>query len=69
MSTPVARIIGALAICVLLASCGFPPGLKIRDDYMGRGLLDRLTGRDRVVDHDGMGNTILYPSPRQAPKP
>ena len=69
MSTPVARILGAIMLCATLTSCGVPPGFRIRDDYMGRKLVDRVTGRDRVLDHDGMGNTILYPNPRQLPKP
>ena len=35
MSTPVAQVIAAILTCAMLASCGVPPGLKIRDDYMG----------------------------------
>jgi hypothetical protein len=52
-----------LGLCAAtLAACA-APGLRLRDDYMGRQLLEPNLG-PAPVQHDAQGNAIAVPPPR-----
>ena len=53
------RIVIVAGITATLAACSVPPGFKLRDHFVGDKLVDRLFGRNRVVDHDAQGQPVV----------
>ena len=58
---PLARFLGivlAVAGAGLSSACSLPPGLELRDDYMGRDLFEPEIAV-KPVPRDFMGNPVL----------
>lgn len=57
------KLLLILGLCaVTLAACG-APGLRLRDDYMGRRLFEPTLTPAVEVARDAEGNPILRPRP------
>ena len=65
-------LVAALLVALITAGCTFPPGLTLRDDYMGKRFVEQKLLQRRVT-HDELGNPIvdgqtLTPAPAAAPE-